>query len=85
MDDYNTVGIDNILFTAIANASNSELSVNGQAPTTGNTGTNEGLRNKIIVQHADGIWAELLVYTGTMSTDDQEKVEGYFAWKWGGI
>ena len=85
MDDYNTVGIDNILFTAIANASNSELSVNGQAPTTGNTGTNEGLRNKIMVRHNDGIWAELLVYTGTMSTDDQEKVEGYFAWKWGGI
>lgn len=85
MNDYNTVGIDNILFTAIANAANSELSVNGQAPTTGNTGTNEGLRNKIVVLHPDGIWAELLVYTGTMSTDDQQKVEGYFAWKWGGL
>lgn len=85
LDDYNTVGIDNILFTATANAANSKLSVNGQSPTTGNTGTNEGLRNKIVVEHADGIWAELLVYAGPMSTDDQQKVEGYFAWKWGGL
>ena len=35
------------------------------------------------VQYWQGYVAEILVYTGTVSTSDRETMEGYLAWKWG--
>ena len=74
---------DVILFTAIANAANSRISVNGNAPSAGSTGTQQGLTSEFKVAHADGFWGEVLIYVGTMSEDDQESAEGYFAHRWG--
>ena len=34
-------------------------------------------------QYWQGHVAEILIYTGTVSTSDRQTMEGYLAWKWG--
>ena len=34
-------------------------------------------------QYWQGYVAEILIYTGTVSTSDRQTIEGYLAWKWG--
>jgi hypothetical protein len=33
----------------------------------------------------DGLVAEIVLVTSALSTDNRQKLEGYLAWKWGGV
>lgn len=82
LTNFDTVANDTILFTALANTTATELSVNGGTPATGNIGTRQ-LSNKARIANNDGIWAELLIYEGAMSASEQDKAGGYLAHRWG--
>jgi hypothetical protein len=62
--------------------------VNGTAQNTKNSGPNS-FNNLIVASHSDnsqrlqGRIAELMFYTGILSTTSRQQVEGYLAWKWG--
>lgn len=82
LTNYDTVANDTIIFTALANTTASEISINGGTPATGDIGSGQ-LSNRIRITNNDGIWAELLVCEGFLSASEQDKAEGYFAHNWG--
>ena len=69
----------------------SQLRINGASANarTQLTGAWPNIARKFSVgrdtQSLDGDVAEIIYVDGVVSTTDREKVEGYLAWKWGGI
>lgn len=93
VDNLNTAGTSqsNILISAVYNGASSAFIQNGSIITSGfNPGTNSITGGLLLGQWYSannfawgGKYCELLMFSGTLATQDRQTVEGYLAWKWG--
>ena len=77
------------VFTEILNSSSSALYqdgtsiASGDAGTAGAAGITLGARYTKTERFWDGLVAEVIVVSGTLSEAERQQIEGYLAWKWG--
>ncbi len=89
-DDLSTGGA--VISHQHAAGSRDNLWVNGTSRTvdtgtassiSGTAGFSIGSREGVVGQHWNGVIAEIVVVTDTLTTTTRELVEGYLAWRWG--